>query len=265
MRSPRLIAVIYLKNEIVVQSEKFSRYYPIGSLSKTLEYLNNWGVDEIVILSIDGKYNYKEMKGALRKIHLPVAFGGNIQTTKEIRKLMEIGIDKISFNQLLRTNPDKVFQFSKIYGNQFILGSIDLKKSNGQYYEYDHTKKSIIKTNLFESIQKYEKLGVGEFFINFVDNDGLGNNLNIEISKEIVSKIKVPLIVCGGAKNINKLIDFYKITNANPAVGNMFHHFENSARLIKEQLLTKFNEIRDPDFKYYKKNNLELILGRNEN
>ena len=55
MRSPRLIAIVYIKDEIVVQSEKFSKYYPIGSLTKTLEYLNNWGVDEIIILSIDGQ------------------------------------------------------------------------------------------------------------------------------------------------------------------------------------------------------------------
>lgn len=265
MRSPRLIAVVYLKNEIVIQSETFSKYYPIGSLNKTIEYLNDWGVDEIIILSIDGKYNLKEMKNALKKIHLPVTFGGNIQNFKEIQKLMEIGIDKISLNQLLRTNPKKVYQFSKIYGNQFIVGSIDVKKLNGKYYEYDYKNKILLKQNLFNSIQKYERLGVGEFLLNFVDNDGLGNDLNIELSKKIVSIIKTPLIVCGGAKNISRLVDFYKKTNANPAVGNMFHHFENSARIIKEQLLTKFNEIRDIDYKFYKRNNLEKIIGRNEN
>ena len=264
MRSPRLIAIVYIKDEIVVQSEKFSKYYPIGSLTKTLEYLNNWGVDEIIILSIDGRYNLKEMKKSLKKIHLPVTFGGNIKTNKDIIKLLEIGIDKISFNQMLKKSADKIYNFSKLYGSQFIVGSVDVKKFNGKYYEYDYKKKTIINQNLLKSIKEYEAVGVGEFILNFVDNDGVGNNLNIEITKKITSSISVPLIVCGGAKNIDKLVNFYEKTNATPAIGNMFHHFENSARLIKEQLLTKFNEIRDPEYKYYKKNNLEKILGRNE-
>ena len=265
MRSPRLIAIVYLRDEIVVQSEKFSKYYPIGSLTKTLEYLNKWGVDEIVILSIDGKYNYKELKNSLKKIHLPVTFGGDIKTNEEIQKLLEIGIDKISFNQLLRKNYKEIYNFSKLYRNQFIVGSVDVKKVKDKYFEYDYKNNSIIKSDILESIKKYENFGVGEFILNFVDNDGIGNNLNINFSKKIAANISVPLIVCGGARDINELAKFYKRTNANPAIGNMFHHFENSARLIKEQFLTNYNEIRDPDYKFYKKNNLEKTLGRNEN
>jgi imidazole glycerol-phosphate synthase subunit HisF len=265
MRSPRLIAIVYLKNELVVQSENFSTYYPIGSLNKTLEYLYKWGVDEIIILSIDGNYNYKILKESLKGIHLPVTFGGNIRTNKEIQKLLDIGVDKVSFNQLLKKSPEKIYNFSKLYGKQFIVGSVDVKKFNGKYYEYDYSKKKILDTNILQSIKNYQKYGVGEFLLNFVDNDGIGNNINTDISKKIASFLSVPLIVCGGAKNIDELVEFYKKTNANPAVGNLFHHFENSARLIKEQLLSKYNEIRDPEYKFYKKNNLEKVLGRNEN
>jgi imidazole glycerol phosphate synthase subunit HisF len=102
MRSPRLIAIVYIKDEIVVQSEKFSKYYPIGSLTKTLEYLNNWGVDEIIILSIDGRYNLKEMKKSLKKIHLPVTFGGNIKTNTDFI------LEKTALNMLKQQLGDKL-------------------------------------------------------------------------------------------------------------------------------------------------------------
>tara|TARA_B100000530_G_scaffold247961_1_gene162738 strand:+ start:1143 stop:1940 length:798 start_codon:yes stop_codon:yes gene_type:complete len=265
MRSPRLIAVVYLKNEIVVQSENFSKFYPIGSLKKTLEYLNNWGIDEIIILSIDGKYNHTQLKNSIREIHLPITFGGNVRNTNDIKKLLDIGIDKISFNQLLRQNPKKILEFSKIYGNQFIVGSIDIKKNGNYYFEYDYKNKKVLNENIIKKIKSYQEYGIGEFFINFVDKDGLGKNLDLKLSKKIASSISTPLIVCGGAKDINKIIQFYKLTSANPAIGNLFHHFENSARLIKEQLFSEFKEIRDPEYKYYKLNNLEKILGRNEN
>jgi cyclase len=265
MRSPRLIAIVYLKNELVVQSENFLNYYPIGSLKKTLEYLYKWGVDEIIILSIDGNFSYKILKESLKEIHLPVTFGGNVRTSKDIQQLLEIGVDKVSFNQLLKKNPEEIYNFSKVYGKQFIVGSVDVKKFNGSYYEYDYKTKKKLETDIIKSIIRYQEYGVGEFLLNFVDNDGLGNGLNIDISKKITSHISTPLIVCGGAKDIDDLVEFYSKTKSNPAVGNLFHHFENSARLIKEQLLSKYNEIRDPEYKFYKINNLEKILLRNEN
>ena len=265
MRSPRLIAVVYLKNEIVVQSESFSKFYPIGSLKKTLEYLNKWGIDEIIILSIDGKYNLYQIKNSIEEIHLPITFGGNLQKVSDIKKLLDIGVDKISFNQLLRQNPKKILEFSKIYGNQLIVGSVDIKKVGNSYFEYDYKNKKISNENIIKKIKFYEDYGVGEFLINFVDRDGLGEGLDLKLSKKISKSISTPLIVCGGAKDMNKIIEFYKKTSANPAIGNLFHHYENSPRFIKEQFLSEFKEIRDSEYKYYKKNNLENNLGRNEN
>ena len=100
MRSPRLIAIVYLKNELVVQSENFSTYYPIGSLNKTLEYLYKWGVDEIIILSIDGNYNYKILKESLKGIHLPVTFGGGITIEKGSRSSSGLGLNAFKLSHL---------------------------------------------------------------------------------------------------------------------------------------------------------------------
>ena len=50
----RIVGVINLLDDIVVQSLGFNRYLPIGSPEVAVSYLNQWGIDEIVILDISG-------------------------------------------------------------------------------------------------------------------------------------------------------------------------------------------------------------------
>ena len=54
----RLIACLIVKNGFVVQSIGFSRYLPVGSIEVAVEFLNEWGVDEIVLLDIDAARNH---------------------------------------------------------------------------------------------------------------------------------------------------------------------------------------------------------------
>ena len=266
MKSPRAISIVFLKDDLVVQSELFEKYYPIGSLKNSIEYLVKWKIDEIIILNISNSpINHKLLRDSLRFCNLPVCYGGNITSLKDVNSLLSIGIDKISFNKLLIHNPEKVAAFSKSFGQQFIVGSIDILRKNNAYYIFDHLKKDILHADPIKRIQEFEKIGIGEFLINFINNDGLKTDLNIDFSKKIQKSTSVPVIICGGAYNIKKISTFSKKTGCTPAIGNLLNHFENPVKLIKEQLLTTFNEIRDEDYSNYKINNTESITGRNEN
>ena len=48
----RIIGSIFHFNGMAVQSIGFSRYLPIGDVHIVAENLNNWGVDEILLLDI---------------------------------------------------------------------------------------------------------------------------------------------------------------------------------------------------------------------
>ena len=51
----RIIGVVNILNGIAVQSINFKKFLPIGKPKIVIEYLYNWGIDEIVILYIDRK------------------------------------------------------------------------------------------------------------------------------------------------------------------------------------------------------------------
>ena len=50
MLKKRLIATLILKDDIVVQSIGFAKYLPVGKPIVVVEFLNYWGIDEIVLL-----------------------------------------------------------------------------------------------------------------------------------------------------------------------------------------------------------------------
>ena len=98
MLNKRIIAIVVVKNNIVVQSFNFSNYLPIGSPEITLEYLNNWGIDEIIYLDIDAtklksEPNYLKIKNSTKKCYVPITYGGGIRSLDQISKLMDCGID----------------------------------------------------------------------------------------------------------------------------------------------------------------------------
>ena len=52
MKNFRIIGKICLLNNIAVQSYTYNKYLPLGKPEIVLEYLNKWGIDEIMILDI---------------------------------------------------------------------------------------------------------------------------------------------------------------------------------------------------------------------
>lgn len=143
---PRIIGSIIVKNEIVCQSYKFTDYHPIGSLEKTCEYYVEWGVDELMILNIDTNLmNLSKLKKNIKNINIPICYGGSIKKIDDVKKLLDIGIDKISLNSLIIDNIKMLENFVNYFGSQFICASIDLKKINNKYFLFSKKKMTLLK------------------------------------------------------------------------------------------------------------------------
>ena len=87
--------------------------------------------------------------------------------------------------------------------------------------------KSFNKCNFYEHIEKITKLGVGEIFLNSIDNDGLMKGYDLKIGKIVSEKYSVPLIVSGGAGNFKDLINLFAETKASAAACSSLFHFND--------------------------------------
>ena len=103
MLKNRLIPIIIVKNELIVQSFNFKRFLPIGKIKTAIEFFVNWDVDEIIILDIDATKQgrgpqLEVIKSASRECFVPLTVGGGINSVESIKSVLRSGADKISIN-----------------------------------------------------------------------------------------------------------------------------------------------------------------------
>ena len=239
MLKKRIVASLIVQNGIVVQSIYFSKYLPVGKPSVAIEFLNQWGIDEILFLDISSSRknvspDFNLIKKASHKCYVPLTVGGGITSLDHISDLMHCGADKISLNQTALMNPKFISDAANVFGNQCIVVSIDAILENNQYKVYDYINKKTVNISPSIYAKQAENMGAGEILINSVDRDGSYLGYDTVLINSVCDKVKIPVICCGGAKNAKDFIDVFSKTNASAAcAGNFFHFTEHSVNITK--------------------------------
>jgi cyclase len=271
----RITATLVVKDGIVVQSIGFKRYLPIGKPAIAIEYLNSWGIDEIIILDISATVNgrmpnYEMIRNASLKCYVPLTVGGGISDIKHIKRLMQCGSDKVALNQSALFKPELIKESAEVFGNQCVVVSIDSINTSDGYKVYDYLTKSALNITPAELAIKYVDMGAGEILINSVDRDGSYLGYDKVLINSICNEVTVPVIACGGAKNAKDMIDVLKNTSASAAsASNFFHFTEHSVIITKANIISQLNvrletysDYRDSNFneecRLVKKNDTEL-------
>ena len=135
MLKNRLIPIIVLKDELIVQSLGFKRYLPIGNVKMAIEFFVNWDVDEIIIIDIDAskekrRHRQDIVEKACLECFVPLAVGGGINSLEGIRQTLRSGADKIVINEAAYKDPAFILEAVKSFGSSTITISVDAKKIN---------------------------------------------------------------------------------------------------------------------------------------
>jgi len=229
MLNIRVIPVLLLRNNGLVKGVQYRNHKYVGDPINAVKIFNEKEVDELVFLDISATLNKKGpnfelIKDIASEAFMPFAYGGGITELKDIEKLFNIGVEKVILNSIAYKNPEIISEAAKIYGNQSIVVSIDIKKTAfNQQRIFTHNGSKRIKVNLVDYIKNAEQLGAGELIINSIDRDGTMNGYDIELIKKISELVSIPVVACGGAGNMNDFKLAVKQANASAvAAGSMF-------------------------------------------
>jgi len=266
MLKTRIIGVLIVKNNWVVQSINFAKFLPIGRLDVAVEYLNQWGIDEIVILDIDASRegrspNFEMIKSASAFSQTPLSVGGGISSLSDMESMLRAGADKLIINSRLLTHSFLIEQGAKQFGNQCMIASIDAIKKENKYMAYNNQKMDL-DFSAKELAIKAESLGAGEIFLNSIDRDGMKVGLDLKLGDEVRRDLSIPLILCGG---VGKPSHLYEGINAGldaVAAGNFFHFTEMSVIAAKQYISQNGCSIRFDSYARYSNANFDEISER---
>lgn len=241
MLKKRFIGVITVKDGFAVQSFGYNQYLPIGNPVVVAENLDRWGVDEIIVLSIDrsikGLGPDFELLNALCKLPLstPLTYGGGIHNVEQASAVIRTGAERICLDTALHGNLDVLYEISSHIGSQAVLASMPLSIEAGQLYWYNHVDRTQLVAD--GAISGVFRNGlVSEALIIDWKNEGMRNGFDLDLLRH-TSIPDAPLIAFGGLSEIVKIDEAFSMSHVvGVGVGNFLHYSEHSVQKYKEHL-----------------------------
>lgn len=212
MKKRLIFTLLYEKGSFVLSRNfRTQRIGDIHWLKKNYNFskVSNY-IDELVLINVSGDSGFDE---AFRKtlselivgVFVPVTAGGGIRSMSAAESLFQSGADKILLNQSLFLDYDFVVRLSQKYGQQAVVGSLDLRRTESEIHAYSH--KGSRPQNLQSPLALAKGGHIGEFYLNSIDQDGTGNGLDFEIVEFLAPEISVPLVLAGGAGKPSHLVE----------------------------------------------------------
>lgn len=229
MLQTRVIPCLLLKGAGLVKTKKFKNPKYVGDPINAVKIFNDKEVDELIFLDISAtpenkSPNFKLISEIASEAFMPFGYGGGITKIEEIVKLFNIGVEKVILNTVAYSNPQLITEASKIFGNQSIVVSMDIKTNllNKKIVHINcGTRK--IKINPIDYVKEIEQFGAGEIIVNSIDNDGTMAGYDIELIRGIAEAVNIPIVASGGAGKLQDFSEAIKLGKADAvAAGSMF-------------------------------------------
>ena len=241
MIKKRIIGILIVRNNLLVQSIGFNKFLPIGQPSIAIEFLNNWGIDEIIIIDVSARIegrcvNKADIYEYSKFCQVPLTVGGGISSISDVEQVIQSGADKIVMNSGGDFSESLMDDISRRFGNQCIVIAIDIIKIKNKYYIYNYMKKCATEIDPISLSQKAELFGAGELFVQFVNRDGMKIGYDCDYIDNLSNAINIPIIACSGASCKSDFLNLLRTNASAAAAGNYFNFSEHSVILLKRYL-----------------------------
>lgn len=209
MLRPRLIPSLLISSKALVKTVKFNKRIYIGDPLNAVRIFNEKNADELCIFDIDAttsnsEPNYDLIAKIANQCRMPLCYGGGISSVRQVERIINLGVEKVSVSTSAIDNPQLVEDISEKMGSQSIVVTLDVKKSPilNQYSVVTHNGKKSRKSDPLEVALKIEKMGVGEIIVNSIDRDGTKIGYDLELVSKFSNWLSVPLTILGGVGSL---------------------------------------------------------------
>jgi cyclase len=236
----RIIPLLLLDQKKLVKTSIFSNAKYVGDPKNTIRLFNEMNCSEIILLDIgitkkNQKINFKFLENIVSEAFMPVTYGGGVKNLDDINNLINIGCEKVSINN--RSISDDSFFLDAVekFGSSTIVASIDIvkKDKDNEFYCFNYLKNKTLDKSINQKIRDLNKYEIGEYLINFVENDGQMSGFDKNSIKKILDMTNSQITFCGGASSYQDMIDTFNCGAKSLAAGSLFvYQAKNSGVLI---------------------------------
>jgi cyclase len=199
---------LLMSNGALVKTVRFKDPTYVGDPINAVRIFNQKEVDELVLLDIEATtqnrgIDYETLEKVVSECFMPICYGGGVNTLEDMRKLFNLGIEKISLSAAAFLNPDLIKKAATEFGNQAIVVTLDVKKGLlGGYSVRTHQGTKDMRIDPIKAAMKVEELGAGEILLNSIDRDGTWSGFDLKLIRDVTNAVGLPVIATGGAGSL---------------------------------------------------------------
>jgi len=247
MLAKRIIPCLDVTGGRVVKGVNFVELRDAGDPVEIAARYNEQGADELTFLDITATSDGRDLilhiiEAVASQVFIPLTVGGGVRTVEDVRRLLNAGADKTSFNSAAIANPQVIRDASQKYGAQCIVVAIDAKRRQGEAIQlrgegwdvYSHGGRQNTCLDAVQWAAKMAEFGAGEILLTSMDRDGTKSGFDLALTKAVSDAVQVPVIASGGVGNLDHLADGVQQGGADAVLAaSIFHYGEYTVQEAK--------------------------------
>ena len=251
MLAKRIIPCLDVTGGRVVKGINFVELRDAGDPVEIAARYNEQGADELTFLDITATSDGRDLilpiiEAVASQVFIPLTVGGGVRTVEDVRRLLNAGADKVSFNSAAVAQPEIIRQASTKYGAQCIVVAIDAKRREGGGWDvYTHGGRKNTGLDAVEWARKMAEFGAGEILLTSMDRDGTKSGFDLLLTRAVSDAVSVPVIASGGVGNLDHLADGIQKGGADAVLAaSIFHYGEFTVAQAKARMAERGIPVR---------------------
>ena len=257
MLAKRIIPCLDVTGGRVVKGVNFVELRDAGDPVEIAARYNEQGADELTFLDITATSDGRDVilhiiEAVASQVFIPLTVGGGVRTVDDVRRLLNAGADKTSFNSAAIANPQVIREASAKYGAQCIVVAIDAKRRSMQDEQriganglpmgpgwdvYSHGGRKNVGLDAVAWATQMAEYGAGEILLTSMDRDGTKSGFDLPLTRAVSDAVSVPVIASGGVGNLDHLADGVSIGGADAVLAaSIFHYGEYTVQQAKARM-----------------------------
>jgi imidazole glycerol-phosphate synthase subunit HisF len=234
MLAKRIIPCLDVTGGRVVKGVNFVELRDAGDPVEIAARYNDQGADELTFLDITATSDARGLilpiiEAVASKVFIPLTVGGGVRSVEDVRRLLNAGADKVSFNSAAVADPELIRAASAKYGSQCIVVAIDAKANEaGTGWDvYTHGGRKNTGLDVVAWAKHMTALGAGEILLTSMNKDGTKSGFDLELTRAVSDAVTVPVIASGGVGTLEHLADGIQLGRADAVLAaSIFHYGE---------------------------------------
>ena len=240
MLAKRIIPCLDVTGGRVVKGVNFLALRDAGDPVEIAARYNEQGADELTFLDITATSDGRDLilhiiEAVASQVFIPLTVGGGVRSVADVRRLLNAGADKVSFNSAAIATPEVIQAASAKYGAQCIVVAIDAKRRQGDdaatrgpgWDVYSHGGRKNMGLDAVAWARQMAEVGAGEILLTSMDRDGTKIGFDLALTRAVSDAVTVPVIASGGVGTLEHLVAGIQQGGADAVLAaSIFHYGE---------------------------------------